>query len=199
MAKVTRSRLYRPRLRRARLARYVLQLIKNARDKKELKVTDWSMIVRPVGGEPQITTDKSVDPGAARGAGFGGLAGVVLAGLSGLLGVGAIAAGAAIRRHHGGAEGQRAQRPRPRDDLASDDRGAERADHRRSRLDDADTFEAFMAAEHRVPRCPAEALLRHRSRPDAPGRHRLVHPERRRLRSRRTRRSVRRAVLVSAG
>ena len=111
MAKVTRSRLYLLGFAEPDIARYVLQLIKNARDKKELQVTDWAMIVRPVGGEPQITTDKSVDPGAARGAGFGGLAGVVLAGLSGPIGVGAIAAGAAIGAAHGGPEGQRAQRP----------------------------------------------------------------------------------------
>ena len=42
----TRSRLYLLGFAEPDIARYVLQLIKNARDKKELKVTDWAMIVR---------------------------------------------------------------------------------------------------------------------------------------------------------
>lgn len=144
MAKVTRSRLYLLGFAEPDIARYVLQLIKNARDKKELQVTDWAMIVRPVGGEPQITTDKSVDPGAARGAGFGGLAGVVLAGLSGPIGVGAIAAGAAI----GGLTAALK-------DSGLNDHDLESISHLMTEgrsglvidipLDDAGTFEAFMA------------------------------------------------------
>jgi len=75
---------------------YVLELIKEANKEKQLTISDWAMITRQPGQEPKITTDQSVDPGAKRGAGFGGLAGVVLAGISGPIGVGAIVAGAAI-------------------------------------------------------------------------------------------------------
>jgi uncharacterized membrane protein len=96
MAKVTHSRLFLLGFAEADIARYVLQLIKNAIAAKEITVSDWAMIVRGEGREAEITTDKKVDPGGARGAGFGGLAGVVVAGLSGPIGVGAIVAGAAI-------------------------------------------------------------------------------------------------------
>ena len=96
MAKETHSRLYFLGFAEADIARYVLQLIKNAVAEKSLTVSDWAMIVRQAGREAEITTDKKVDPGAARGAGFGGLAGIVVAGLSGPIGVGAVVAGAAI-------------------------------------------------------------------------------------------------------
>jgi uncharacterized membrane protein len=75
---------------------YVLELIKEAVKAKEISVTDWAMIQREGSGQPQITTDQSVDPGAGRGAMFGGVAGVILAGISGPIGAGAIVAGAAI-------------------------------------------------------------------------------------------------------
>jgi uncharacterized membrane protein len=144
MAKVTRSRLFLLGFAEADIARYVLQLIKNARDKKEIQVSDWAMIVRHAGREAEITTDKSVDPGAARGAGFGGLAGVVVAGLSGPIGVGAIAAGAAI----GGLTAALK-------DSGLKDHDLESISHLMTEgrsglvisvpLDDAETFEAFMA------------------------------------------------------
>jgi uncharacterized membrane protein len=75
---------------------YILSLIQKAAEEKTLTVSDWAMIIREPGQEPKITVDKAVDPDAKRGAGFGGLAGVVLAGLSGPIGVGAIVAGAAV-------------------------------------------------------------------------------------------------------
>jgi uncharacterized membrane protein len=75
---------------------YVLQLIKEAAKDKQLVISDWAMIQHDAGTEPKITTDQAVDPGAGRGAGFGGLAGLVLAGIAGPIGVGAVAAGAAI-------------------------------------------------------------------------------------------------------
>jgi uncharacterized membrane protein len=75
---------------------YVLEMIKKAVKDKQLVISDWAMIQHNAGQEAKITTDKSVDPGATRGAGFGGVAGMVLAGISGPIGVGAIVAGAAV-------------------------------------------------------------------------------------------------------
>jgi uncharacterized membrane protein len=78
------------------VATYVLERIKEATKAKQVNVVDWAMIQKPAGGEVKITTNKTVDPGAARGAGFGGMAGVILAGISGPIGVGAILGGAAV-------------------------------------------------------------------------------------------------------
>ena len=75
---------------------YVLSIIKEAEKAKEIAVSDWAMIRPGKDGKPEITTDQSVDPGAGRGGLFGGVAGVVLAGISGPIGAGAIVAGAAI-------------------------------------------------------------------------------------------------------
>ena len=75
---------------------YILELIKEAAKAKEIAVSDWAMIRPNAEGKAEITTDQSVDPGAGRGGLFGGVAGVVLAGISGPIGVGAIVAGAAI-------------------------------------------------------------------------------------------------------
>ena len=61
-----------------------------------MKTPDWAMIRPNAEGKAEITTDQSVDPGAGRGGLFGGVAGVVLAGISGPIGAGAIVAGAAI-------------------------------------------------------------------------------------------------------
>lgn len=96
MAKATRSRLFFLGFPNPGVATYVLEVIKEARKAKEIVVTDWAMIQKAAGGEATITTDKSVDPGAARGAGVGGLAGVVLAGVLGPIGVGAVVGGAAV-------------------------------------------------------------------------------------------------------
>jgi uncharacterized membrane protein len=54
------------------------------------------MITKAHGGELTITNSKGVDPGATRGALFGGGAGLLLAALAGPVGLGAVAAGAAI-------------------------------------------------------------------------------------------------------
>jgi uncharacterized membrane protein len=75
---------------------YILELIKEAAKAKEIAVSDWAMIRPNAEGKAEITTDQSVDPGAGRGGLLGGVAGVVLAGISGPIGVGAIVAGAAI-------------------------------------------------------------------------------------------------------
>ncbi len=75
---------------------YVLELIKEGVKDKKITITDWAMIRREPGKEAEITVDEGVDPGAGKGAATGGIAGVVLAGVLGPIGVGAIVAGAAI-------------------------------------------------------------------------------------------------------
>jgi uncharacterized membrane protein len=77
-------------------AAYVLELIREAMSRKEITVDDYAMVHKAPGGKLTITDSKSKDPGAARGAVAGGTAGMVLAALSGPIGVGAVAAGAAI-------------------------------------------------------------------------------------------------------
>ncbi|HEY7132220.1 MAG TPA: hypothetical protein VH440_08200 [Candidatus Limnocylindrales bacterium] len=96
MAEPKRSRLYFLGFAEPGVARFVLEKVKDAVDRKEIEVADWAMITKGEGREAEITTNKKADPGAARGAGVGGLAGVVLAGISGPIGAGAIVAGAAI-------------------------------------------------------------------------------------------------------
>jgi uncharacterized membrane protein len=75
---------------------YILSLIKEAEKAKEISVSDWAMIRPNAEGKPEITEDQDVDPGAGRGGLFGGVAGVVLAGISGPIGGAAVVAGAAI-------------------------------------------------------------------------------------------------------
>jgi uncharacterized membrane protein len=96
MAESKRNRLYFLGFAEPGVARYVLEKVKDASKAKEIQVADWAMITKGEGRDAEITTNKQVDPGAARGAGVGGLAGVVLAGISGPIGVGAVVAGAAI-------------------------------------------------------------------------------------------------------
>jgi uncharacterized membrane protein len=96
MAEPKRSRLYFLGFAEPGVAQYVLEKVKEAVDAKEVVVADWAMINKGEGRNAEITTNKKVDPGAARGAGAGGLAGAVLAGISGPIGVGAIVGGAAI-------------------------------------------------------------------------------------------------------
>jgi uncharacterized membrane protein len=96
MAETKPTRLYLFAFTDAGIPPYVLELIKDGVKAKEIAVSDWAMIRRNAAGEPEITTDKSVDPGAAGGAGIGGGAGLVLAVISGPIGVGAVVAGAAI-------------------------------------------------------------------------------------------------------
>lgn len=96
MADAKRSRIFFLGFPRPGVAIYALELIKEARKAETIAVTDWAMIQKPEGGEVKITTDRSADPGAARGAGAGGLAGAVLAGLLGPIGFGAVVGGAAV-------------------------------------------------------------------------------------------------------
>jgi uncharacterized membrane protein len=96
MAEPKRTRLYFFGFAEEMVARGVLEVIKTGIEKKEITVEDWALVHKAPGGKLTITNDKSKDPGAARGALFGGGAGVLLAALSGPVGLGAVAAGAAI-------------------------------------------------------------------------------------------------------
>jgi uncharacterized membrane protein len=96
MAETKPNRLYLLAFTDAGIPPYILDLIKKGAKNKEIAVSDWAMIRPNAAGKPEITTDKSVDPGAARGAGIGGGAGLVLAAVLGPVGVGAVVAGAAI-------------------------------------------------------------------------------------------------------
>jgi uncharacterized membrane protein len=78
------------------VARGVLSVIEDGIRDKAITVEDWAMVHKAPGGKVTITKDKSVDPGAGRGGLFGGGAGAVLAALSGPIGVGAVAVGAAV-------------------------------------------------------------------------------------------------------
>jgi uncharacterized membrane protein len=78
------------------LARTVLDVIKTGRSAKEIQLDDWAMVTRVAGGKTTVVTDRSTDPGAARGAAVGGTAGLALAVLSGPIGLGAIVGAAAV-------------------------------------------------------------------------------------------------------
>ena len=143
MADAKRTRLFFLGFPNPGVAPYVLEQVKEASKEKRATVADWAMIQKPAGSKPVITTDKTVDPGAARGAGFGGMAGVILAGLSGPIGVGAIIGGAAI-----GAVSAALK------DSGMKDKDLESVSHLMAEgreglviavpLDDADAFQAFM-------------------------------------------------------
>jgi len=96
MAEPKSSRLYMLAFADPGIPPHVLELIKEGAKANEIAVSDWAMIRPNASGKGEITTDQSVDPGAGRGGMFGGVAGVVLAGISGPIGAGAIIAGAAI-------------------------------------------------------------------------------------------------------
>ena len=78
------------------IASTVLGVIEGGIRAKTITVEDWALVHKAPGGKLTIKTDKSKDPGGARGALFGGGAGYLLAALSGPIGAGAVAAGAAI-------------------------------------------------------------------------------------------------------
>jgi uncharacterized membrane protein len=78
------------------VARHILELVKEAKDAKAIAVADWALVHKAPGGKVTIEGDKSVDPGAKRGALFGGGVGMVLAAMTGPVGMAAVAAGAAI-------------------------------------------------------------------------------------------------------
>ena len=96
MADAKQSRVFFIGFPRPGVATYVLELIKDANKAKDIVVTDWAMIQKPAGEKPKITESTKADPGAARGAGAGGLAGVALAAVLGPVGFGAVVGGAAI-------------------------------------------------------------------------------------------------------
>ena len=96
MADAKQSRVFFLGFPRPGVATYVLQVIRDANKAKDIVVTDWAMIQKPAGEKPTITESTKADPGAARGAGAGGLAGTVLAAALGPIGFGAVVGGAAI-------------------------------------------------------------------------------------------------------
>jgi uncharacterized membrane protein len=96
MADKRRDRLFFLGFGEAGGATSLLELIKESAKQEHISVADWAMIQKGDDGKATITTDRSVDPGAARGAGFGGLAGAVVAVVSGPIGIGAVVGGAAI-------------------------------------------------------------------------------------------------------
>jgi uncharacterized membrane protein len=96
MAEPKRTRLYFFGFAEEMVARTVLEVIKDGVSKKAIVVEDYALVHKDPGGKLTITNDKTKDPGASRGALFGGGAGIVLAALSGPLGLGAVAGGAAI-------------------------------------------------------------------------------------------------------
>lgn len=96
MAEPKRTRLYFFGFAEEMVARTVLEVIKDGASTKAIVVEDWALINKAPGGKLTITNDKSKDPGGARGALFGGGVGMILATLSGPIGLGAVAGGAAI-------------------------------------------------------------------------------------------------------
>ncbi len=79
------------------VARNILELVKEAKDGKAIVVADWALVHKDESGKVKIEGDKSVDPGATRGALFGGGAVMVLAAIvTGPVGLAAVAGGAAI-------------------------------------------------------------------------------------------------------
>lgn len=79
------------------VARNILELVKEAKDGKSIEVADWALVRKDESGKVKIEGDQSVDPGAKRGALFGGGAVVALAVLAtGPVGLAAVAGGAAI-------------------------------------------------------------------------------------------------------
>jgi uncharacterized membrane protein len=78
------------------VAQSVLGVIESGIKDKAITVEDWAMVHKAPGGELTIKKDKGTDHGAARGGLVGGGAGAVLAALSGPIGLGAVAVGAAI-------------------------------------------------------------------------------------------------------
>lgn len=78
------------------VATHLMNIIESGVRAKSITVDDWAMISKAPGGKVTITNSPQVDPGGARGALFGGGAGLLLATLAGPVGVGAVVAGAAV-------------------------------------------------------------------------------------------------------
>jgi uncharacterized membrane protein len=96
MSEPKRTRLYALGFGDQMVAQTVLEQLKTAISKKDVEVEDWALVHKEPGGKVTTTTNRSADPGAARGGLFGGAAGLVLAAISGPIGAGAIVGGAAI-------------------------------------------------------------------------------------------------------
>jgi uncharacterized membrane protein len=96
MSEPKRTRLYAIGFGDELTATTVLEALKAAISRKEIEVEDYALIHKEPGGKVTTTTSKTADPGAARGGLFGGAAGLVLAAVSGPIGVGAVVGGAAI-------------------------------------------------------------------------------------------------------
>jgi uncharacterized membrane protein len=96
MSEPTRTRLVFLGFAEQMVATSVLELIKQGISTKDIVVEDWAMVHKAQGGKLTITTDKSKAPGAVRGGVFGGGVGMILAAISGPVGLGAVAAGAAV-------------------------------------------------------------------------------------------------------
>jgi uncharacterized membrane protein len=77
-------------------AENALELVEDAIKDREIVVEDWALLQKAADGKVTVRKNKNADPNAARGGVFGGAAGALLAVLSGPIGVGAVAAGAAI-------------------------------------------------------------------------------------------------------
>ncbi len=92
MSEPKRTRLYFFGFAEEMVARHVLEVIKSGQESKAITVEDWALVNKAPGGKLTITNDKTKDPGGARGALFGGGAGLVLAALSGPIGLGAVTA-----------------------------------------------------------------------------------------------------------
>ena len=74
----------------------MLEQLKTGVKLKQVEVEDWAYLHKAIGGKVTTLTSKSADPGAARGATVGGAAGLILAVVSGPIGIGAVVGGAAI-------------------------------------------------------------------------------------------------------
>jgi len=96
MAKPKRTRLVALGFVDESIAWAVREEIKAAIARTEIEVEDYVLIHKDADGKATFTTDRSVDPGAVRGGAFGGAAGLVLAVISGPIGLGAVVGGAAI-------------------------------------------------------------------------------------------------------
>ena len=96
MGEPKRTRLIFLGFEREGVAQWVLGVIESGIAYKSITVEDWAMVYKAPGGKLTVTKNKGADPGAARGGLVGGGAGAVLAVLSGPIGVGAVAVGAAL-------------------------------------------------------------------------------------------------------
>jgi len=96
MAKPKRTRVIALGFADESVAWAVREELKEAIARKAIEVEDYVLIHKDSDGKVTFTTDRSADPGAVRGAAFGGAAGLVLAAISGPIGVGAVVGGAAI-------------------------------------------------------------------------------------------------------